>query len=162
MRLLLVLSFLSTFALPSLAQTGLLDRPRAQFFSHEGNLAFLAAGTLASHKPGESADRVLTAVALAQGLKLITRERRPDGSTRDSFPSGHATAAFAVAQLASQNTKGTTGKALWFVGASLIGDSRVSLRRHYVHDVLAGALLGIAVVRTPGLRISLLVPRRVQ
>ena len=100
--------------------------------------------------------------ALSQGLKLITRERRPDGSTRDSFPSGHATAAFAVAQLASQNTRGTTGKALWFAGAALIGDSRVTLHRHSVHEVLAGALLGIAAVRTPGLRVSLLVPRRVQ
>lgn len=139
-----------------------MNSPRAQFFSHEGNLAFLAAGTLATRKPAESLDRVMTAVALAQGLKLLTRERRPDGSSRDSFPSGHATAAFAVAQLASQNTRNSTQKALWFVGATLIADSRVTLRRHYVHDVLAGAALGITVVRAPGLRISLLVPRRVQ
>ena len=161
MRTTLSLAALLALAYPAHAQTGLLDHSRAEFFSHNGNILFLAGGLLSTKQPLKSTEAMVTAVGISQALKLLSRERRPDGTSLDSFPSGHATAAFAVAALASQH-KGRSEAALWYVGATLIGDSRVSLRRHYVHDVVAGAALGIAVVRTPGLRVSLLLPRRVQ
>ena len=36
---------------------------------------------------------------------------------------------------------------LWYGGATLIGVSRVTLHRHYIHDVIAGALLGYGTAR---------------
>jgi undecaprenyl-diphosphatase len=61
-----------------------------------------------------------------------------------AFPSGHATMAFALATLLS----------LWYprwrggflAVAALVGWSRVVLGSHFPSDVLAGAVLGCAVV----------------
>ena len=33
----------------------------------------------------------------------------------------------------------------WYLGAAAIADSRVTLRRHYPRDVIAGGILGIGV-----------------
>jgi len=88
-----------------------------------------------------TADALGTSVLLSEGLKLVVHERRPDGSTRDSFPSGHATAAFAVAAMESHYHRSEAP--LWYLGAAVIGDSRVVLHRHYMHDVIAGGIIGI-------------------
>lgn len=63
----------------------------------------------------------------------------------DSFPSGHATQAFAIASVVAAHTE-----SLWLAGgvygmASLVGLARVERREHYLSDVLVGALLGTAV-----------------
>jgi len=63
----------------------------------------------------------------------------------DSFPSGHATQAFALASVVAAHTDNA-----WLAGgayglASLVGLARVERREHYLSDVVAGALLGIAV-----------------
>lgn len=152
MRILLAVLFATLAIAPSHAQTGLLDRSTAKFFSHEGNLAFLAAGVLS----GNSRDRgraLITSTVLVTSLKFLTRERRPDGSTFDSFPSGHASAAFTIAGLAASSARSKTEAALWYLGAATIADSRVTLKRHYPHDVVAGAILGLIVTRTPSLRL---------
>lgn len=122
----------------------------AKFASGKGNLLFLAAGTLlpliqeggreGRQQTFRTIDSTLTATLITEGLKTITKERRPDGSSRDSFPSGHATAAFAVAAL--QAHFHPKQALLWYGGATLIGASRVQLERHYWHDVLAGAAVG--------------------
>lgn len=133
----------------SLDQFGLHKaRGEAKFASGTGNTLFLAAGTLLpllNGKEGEqqtvrTIDSLLVAVPLTEALKAITRERRPDGSERTSFPSGHASAAFAVA--AMQAHFHPRQSLLWYGGATLIGASRVQLERHYWHDVIAGAALG--------------------
>lgn len=119
-----------------------------EFLSGTGSLLFLGAGVarpLLSGAAGKreslrTADALVSAVALTEGLKLITRERRPDGSDRDSFPSGHATAAFAVAAMEAHYHPREA--AYWYGGAALIAASRVGLHRHYIHDVLAGATVG--------------------
>lgn len=130
------------------------DLPAAQFASGGGNLLYLAAGLglplLRDGRAGRNhalrtADALGTSVLIAEGLKTIVRERRPDGSARDSFPSGHATAAFAVATMESQWHHREAP--LWYLGATLISASRVSLDRHYTQDVVAGAALGYAVSR---------------
>ena len=145
-----VLSFSSS----AHAQTGLLDQKSARFASHEGNIAYLALGValplLRDRADGKShtlraADSVLTSTLLCEGLKALTHEKRPDGSDYASFPSGHATAAFAVA--AAESAFHPREAPLWILGAALIADSRVTLRRHHTHDVLAGAALGWGTAR---------------
>lgn len=120
----------------------------AKFASNEGNLIFLGLGmgiNLIEDSDGlqmaaRSVDSVVTSSLAAEVLKKTTREQRPDGSGHSSFPSGHATAAFAAATMQSEYHPIQTPA--WMIGASLIAASRVKLHRHYVHDVVAGALLG--------------------
>lgn len=121
----------------------------AKFASGAGNVLFLAAGTFMPllHKGREgreesarTADAVLTSVILSEGLKFATHEQRPDHSNNTSFPSGHATAAFAVAAMEAHYHP---DQALWWYGgATIIGASRVQLERHYWHDVITGAGIG--------------------
>ena len=146
----------AAIVLPSLLAPGparadiLLSHRDAQFASGAGNEGFLALGTLlplltdggaGGRHALRNGDALVTSALLAEGLKAVVRERRPDGSDRESFPSGHATAAFAIATMQGQEHPRTA--ALWYAGAALIADSRVVLHRHYWHDILAGAALGI-------------------
>ena len=82
------------------------SRKAATFASGTGNLIYLALGVglpaldhtkLGQNRALRAADAVGTSVLITEALKTITREKRPDSNERDSFPSGHATAAFAVA-----------------------------------------------------------------
>lgn len=133
----------------SLNQFGLNKaRGEAKFASNTGNTLFLAAGTLLpllNGKEGQqqtvrTLDTLAVVVPATEIIKRLTREQRPDGSGRTSFPSGHASAAFAVATMqASFRPKQAP---FWYAGATLIGASRVQLNRHYWHDVIAGAALG--------------------
>lgn len=126
----------------------------AKFASGTGNVLFLSAGTLLplleDGKDGKehalrTADALLTSSLITEGLKRIAREKRPDDSARTSFPSGHATAAFAVATM--QSHYHPKQALLWYGGATLIAASRVQLNRHYVHDVVAGAAVGYFTAR---------------
>ncbi len=126
----------------------------AKFASGSGNIIYLAAGTLlplvedggnGRQHALRTADSLLTSTLLTEGLKRIVREKRPDGSARNSFPSGHATAAFAVATM--QANYHPQQAWLWYGGAALIAASRVKLKRHYVWDVLAGAGVGYLTSR---------------
>lgn len=142
---------------PARAQTGLLQKRSATFFSKPFNEAFLVTGVLLPALDGpegrrqsvRTADRLVAATLVCTALKALTREKRPDSEERNSFPSGHATAAFAVAVANARYRREQAP--FWLAGAFLIADSRVTLRRHYVRDVLAGALLGASGLRT-GLR----------
>jgi undecaprenyl-diphosphatase len=63
-----------------------------------------------------------------------------------SFPSGHAATSFACAATLAQFTSRRVAIAL-YVLAALIAWSRVYVGAHYPLDVLAGALLGLAIAR---------------
>jgi len=79
------------------------------------------------------------------GLKSITKIERPDGSTRNSFPSGHTATAFMGAEFLWQEYKdvsvwyGITG----YVVATGTGFLRIYNNRHWLTDVVAGAGIGI-------------------
>lgn len=85
-------------------------------------------------------------------LKLAFKRRRPDGQwgafdrlvDPHSFPSGHANRAAILAVLAVIYLSPAIGAAvgMW---ALAVGLSRVILGMHYLSDVLAGWLVGIAV-----------------
>ncbi|MDN7134934.1 phosphatase PAP2 family protein [Pseudidiomarina terrestris] len=57
-----------------------------------------------------------------------------------SFPSGHTTAAFLFAGIASSFYPAWTP--IWIIWASMVGISRVLLGVHYPGDIGAGAILG--------------------
>lgn len=109
-------------------------------------------GLFGGDRARESAKLALAADALSAGLtwglKLAVNRQRPDGpSTRSnsSFPSGHATGAFALAAVFSHRYPKITIPA--YLGAAAIGLSRIYLGRHYPSDVLAGALIGYSSAR---------------
>jgi membrane-associated phospholipid phosphatase len=122
----------------------------ADSLSGKGTLIFLSAGIveplLTDHPNGtghslREIDAIATSVAASEILKLATHERRPDDpKSHDSFPSGHATAVFALASTLSAFHPRQAP--FWYLGAAAIGWSRVELRRHRTTDVLAGAALG--------------------
>src|SRR5689334_51541 len=79
------------------------DHQVSQFFSGTGSILFLAAGTglplIEDGKAGKNhtlraLDGLITSELLTEGLKSLTREKRPDRNTHDSFPSSHAVSAF--------------------------------------------------------------------
>jgi membrane-associated phospholipid phosphatase len=90
---------------------------------------------------------VLLAAAVAglaaNGLKLVFRVPRPHTPGSFSFPSGHAATAAAVAAVLVRAFP-PAGPLFAFV-ALFGGVARVYFRDHYLIDVIAGALLGVAV-----------------
>jgi len=69
------------------------------------------------------------------------------GSSNGSFPSGHATEAFAVASVIAVRSKGWVLPTIAYTAATLVAFDRVNDRVHFPSDVAAGAILGTAVGR---------------
>lgn len=86
----------------------------------------------------------LLSLGVTYGLKYSVGRERPDGSSDDSFPSGHAAQAFASATVLARHLG---PKMAWpaLVVASFVSLSRVNQHRHYLSDVLFGAGLGIGI-----------------
>ena len=78
---------------------------------------------------------------LTYALKLAVQERRPNGGTR-SFPSGHTSISFCSAEFARERY-GWQPAIPEYLAATFVAYSRVEVKEHYVHDVLAGAIIGI-------------------
>jgi hypothetical protein len=74
-------------------------------------------------------------------LKYSVNETRPNGGAH-SFPSGHASAAFTGAEFIRKEY-GWGWAAPAYLAASFVAWSRVEADKHYTHDVLAGAAIGI-------------------
>lgn len=126
----------------------------ASFISGPGTLIYVSGGLILPFlRDGDNAknhglrtiDALGTSLLLTEGLKRITRAPRPDTGTRDSFPSGHTTAAFSIATM--ESAFHPKEAPLWFLGAAAIGWSRVSLERHRIGDVVGGALVGYLTAR---------------
>lgn len=83
--------------------------------------------------------------AVTNALKYSVRRLRPDGSRRNSFPSGHTATAFMTATMLHVEY-GWKYPWLSFIGyttASAVGVSRMMNNRHWMSDVVAGAVIGI-------------------
>jgi membrane-associated phospholipid phosphatase len=107
-----------------------------------GALAVTAAGLL-----GQVAKNLLCRArpnADAPGVFFSGFPCFPASYALASFPSGHATTAFALATLLSLWYPRWT--AVWLVIAIGVGWSRIVLGSHFPSDVLGGAVLGVAVV----------------
>lgn len=83
------------------------------------------------------------------GIKYTAKEMRPDGSTANSFPSGHTATAFTCATIMHKEY-GLTRSPWFSVGAysisTLTGIMRTLNNRHWISDILVGA--GIGVIST--------------
>ncbi len=78
-------------------------------------------------------------------LKTVTKVERPDGSSRNSFPSGHTATAFMGAELLRReywDVSPWIGVAGYAVAAGT-GFFRMYNNRHWLTDVIAGAGIGI-------------------
>jgi PAP2 superfamily len=116
----------------------------ALFIGGGSLLPLLTDGTDGGQHTLRIVDAVGTSAALCYGLKEVVRSPRPDNEKElDSFPSCHATTAFALARVQSHYHPDYA--ILWYGGAALIGYSRLDLNRHRLIDVLVGAGLGYLV-----------------
>lgn len=87
---------------------------------------------------------IIMSVAVT-GLKSIAKIERPDGSSNNSFPSGHTANAFMGAEFLYQEYKDTS---VWYgvsgyVVATATGAFRIYNNRHWLTDVVSGAGIGI-------------------
>lgn len=163
MRKLAAIAAAALLCLPVAARAGQEERDIADLVSGPGTVAFLAAGVALPLLRGgvdaeaaaggagpmalggreqalRASDSLIAAVLASEGLKQLVDAKRPDGSGGRSFPSTHAAAAFSIAAMKADWHPGEAW--LWYGGASLIAASRVTLEKHRVSEVLAGAALG--------------------
>ncbi|HHJ36457.1 MAG TPA: phosphatase PAP2 family protein [Gammaproteobacteria bacterium] len=84
-------------------------------------------------------------IGSAEGVALLGKalvsEERPDNSDKNSFPSGHAANAFASATTLYRRYGWQTGVPAYAL-ATFTASARVAARKHFWHDVVAGAAIG--------------------
>ena len=84
--------------------------------------------------------------AFVNGIKYTAKEMRPDGSTANSWPSGHTATSFVGATILHKEYGLTRSPWYSIAGygvATATGVMRVLNNRHWVSDVLSGAGIGI-------------------
>lgn len=144
---------LSGISFTPIVQAQTANKGFSDFVSGAGTILYLGGGSLlplltdgadGGQHTLRIVDAVGTSAALCYGLKEVIRSPRPDNEKElDSFPSCHATTAFALARVQSHYHPDYA--ILWYGGAALIGYSRLDLNRHRFTDVLIGAGLGYLV-----------------
>ena len=83
---------------------------------------------------------------LVNTIKYTASEMRPDGSTRNSWPSGHTATAFVGATILHKEyglTRSPWYSVAGYAVATATGVMRVLNNRHWVSDVLSGAGIGM-------------------
>jgi membrane-associated phospholipid phosphatase len=82
-------------------------------------------------------------------LKHSTHQLRPDGSTYNSFPSGHTTTAFVGAEMMNQEFgwRSPWYSVAGYSMATATGLLRVMNNRHWLSDVITGAGIGILTTK---------------
>lgn len=104
------------------------------------------------------ASSIIAGGLITPALKIVVGRERPSTTTstyrfkpfsnNSSFPSGHATEAFAVATAIAENYPAPWVQVLAYGSAGLVGYARIELNAHYASDVVAGALVGWSVARS--------------
>jgi PAP2 superfamily protein len=86
---------------------------------------------------------------ITQAGKKIARRERPNHSDNQSFPSGHATNAFAIATAIATNYHDKPAvPVIAYALATSVALARVHDNVHFPSDVVAGALIGRAVAKS--------------
>ena len=84
--------------------------------------------------------------ALVNGIKYTAKEMRPDGSSANSWPSGHTATSFVGATLLHKEyglTRSPWYSVAGYGVATATGVMRVLNNRHWISDVMSGAGIGI-------------------
>lgn len=105
----------------------------------------LTVATEGNHEATQTAKALVTTTVVTFALKLAIPDERPDGDGMDSFPSGHTSAAFAMATCVAAYKPGLG--LLAYGAAAAIGYSRIEVKAHEWDEVIAGALIGYFVAR---------------
>jgi membrane-associated phospholipid phosphatase len=94
---------------------------------------------------------LIRALVVSEGvttaLKYATQRERPDGSSKTSFPSGHAADTFAVATALERHLSWRYSVPA-YIFASYVAASRLPANRHWLSDVVFGSTVGIIAGRT--------------
>jgi membrane-associated phospholipid phosphatase len=114
----------------------LMDNPRARAVAEDGLMSSLIAAGI-----------------LTPALKSLVGRSRPSQSPRNyeflyrgaSFPSGHTTQAFALAAVIAEHYDSVWIDGVAYGVAGLVGYARMEHNAHFASDVVAGALIGVAV-----------------
>ena len=83
---------------------------------------------------------------LVNGIKYTAKEMRPDGSTANSWPSGHTATSFVGATMLHKEyglTRSPWFSVAGYGVATATGVMRVLNNRHWVSDIMSGAGIGI-------------------
>ena len=126
------------------------DRSRGVVFG--GAAIGLLAGPVSRAVVGETALALLPVNLAVESLKWVVWRTRPDGDTHrrnSSFPSSHAANAFTVAAVVGRRWR-RVAVPVW-LGACLVGYSRMLLDRHWATDILGALLLALAGAWLAGL-----------
>ena len=125
------------------------DLGRHQFYRDVETKKKAYSQPLAWHNWPRFAVNTIASVGVAYGVKTalkgMVKEERPDHSDNQSFPSGHATMAFAAARSIDKEFR---SESIWipiagYAAATAVGVERVASDRHHWYDVVAGAALGV-------------------
>ncbi|HJZ73676.1 MAG TPA: phosphatase PAP2 family protein [Vicinamibacterales bacterium] len=100
-----------------------------------------------SHLGMDLIEALAMSEALTAALKYTTRRERPDGSGKNSFPSGHAADTFAFATALERHLNWRMSVPA-YIFASYVAISRLPANRHWLSDVVFGSAVGIIAGRT--------------
>lgn len=134
--------------------------PAAKIGGALGNTLFLAAGEGGLFLIGQLNDdpkfreisysigqALVMDVIILYPLKIVTHRERPNLEDRHSFPSGHATSAFAVAAVLDHYYGPKVAIPVYATGA-FVAFARIEQNKHFLTDVMAGATLGWIIGKT--------------
>lgn len=122
-----------------------------QFIPYAAVYALPAFGIESKHNTKRKLTTMATSLGLnlivIQALKYSVKEERPDGSAKNSFPSGHTATAFMGAHILHKeySHKSPLYSIGGYVLATITGVYRQLNNKHWVSDVLVGAGLGISL-----------------
>ena len=100
-----------------------------------------------SHLGMDLIESLAMSEALTQTLKYTVRRERPDGSSKNSFPSGHAADTFAFATALERHLNWRYSVPA-YIFASYVAISRLPANRHWLSDAVFGSAVGIIAGRT--------------
>jgi membrane-associated phospholipid phosphatase len=104
------------------------------------------------------ASSIIAAGLITPALKFVVGRDRPRSNhgtyrfapftSNISFPSGHSAQAFAIATVIAGNYHQWWVGTLAYGSAALVGYARIEQDAHFASDVVAGAIIGVAVARS--------------
>lgn len=89
----------------------------------------------------------LTTATVTAGIKSLTHRQRPNHKGYRSLPSGHTSGSFALAAVIKYLYGDLPGY-LAYGMAAFVGSTRINDNKHYLSDVVSGAILGTLIGRS--------------